>query len=210
MYGALKKESSIERHKRWKLHIDSKKSVRYCFGKPELTIRTIDSLFWIKWLWDRESTETEESAPLSLIDDSIKDDMQQAMKYLSDLIDWFYVKNNIRSEYQLKTGVSEYDYSDEGPPLSTSINFTYPWIYDSNIYSRNRTRKPSLTRRRVNGLWWLLVAFDLLFEDWKIAEGCCWLGWAKQQDLERFDVGLQFINQLAEWHEFKHPTAQRK
>jgi len=212
MNKALKKESLIDRHKRWKLHIDANKSVRYCFGKPELTIRSIDSLFWLKWLWERECGATYYLDPLYEVDASIKDDMRQGMKYLSNLMDWFYVRNHIHAEYRIATTVCESDFEyiqGCGVPQSTSTRFTYPFINESVMYSRAKTHKPRLTRRRANGLWWLLVAFELIFEDRADSPETSWIGWANKLQLERFDIGIQFIKQLAQWHEVKHPTARR-
>jgi hypothetical protein len=206
---AYKREDLIGRYERWKLRVGCNNTT-YLFGKPELTVRALDGLFWAEWILRCEFYEPDRDAPIRRIPKRIVSEIESGMEYIKHLSEWFFTTNALACEYGHKPGAMyKYNPAMMCVPKSNSPYFTFPWVEEEKIKAGNRTRRPALTRKRANGLWWMLVVWDLLKEDAQEHD----LGWlcvldTEQEDMS--DIGVQFISQLANWHETQHPTAERK
>jgi len=224
MKPAYRRDDLIGRHERWRMRVGCTNAA-FLFGKPSLTVNSLDGLFWVGWLFQSELGEADRDAPINRIPATIVSEMKSGLEYIQHLSEWFFTKNKLACDYKYKDAM-QFDSKDTqsinvyGVPTYESPYFTFPWIDEAKINSQERERRPSLTRKRVNGLWWLLVVWDLLEEDliewkeWGKSNGKpdVQMGWLSTMDTKQVDatsVGIQFINQMSEWHETQHPTAPR-
>ena len=201
MKPAYRRDDLIGRHERWRMRVGCTNAA-FLFGKPSLTVNSLDGLFWVGWLFQSELGEADRDAPINRIPATIVSEMKSGLEYIQHLSEWFFTKNKLACDYKYKDAM-QFDSKDTqsinvyGVPTYESPYFTFPWIDEAKINSQERERRPSLTRKRVNGLWWLLVVWDLLEEDliewkeWGKSNGKpdVQMGWLSTMDTKKASSG---------------------
>ena len=174
--------------------------------KPKLSVDDLDSLLWFTDAfnadWDLEETSLESREfhkTLGCLHPQAQRDMETAHDYVEKLI-----------MYNLAQGGLSLKMKDL---TIKEVSFDKPIFYGVEQYvewhKKLPTREPRLTRKRANGLWWLLTFADEMeatAEHLGIGEVYRVL---VDGEPGKWDRGKAVIAGLARYHESRFPTAPR-
>lgn len=190
-------------------HEVMKKLPKYCTGRPDLHKDDLDGLLWFSdvWAtdflnisegeWDFASTGLE--SYLQGLPSPILGDIWAAFEYTQRVVGYNLAKGylTLKSDLTLK-----------------EVSFSKPVDIDLiKMFTGNRSgrpRMPPITRKRANGLWWLLAVGDII-KDIGAMNCSTEMGYVLEGGIEedRFMAGEQVVRRLAMYHETKYPTAPR-
>jgi hypothetical protein len=177
-------------------------------GNPALNVDELDSLLHFipafQHDFELEFSECREyQSPASVLPAQVWEDIDSAFEYLQSLVFYKLAMNTLTLKTDLT--IREVSYS---VPLS---------LYDIKriqTFPRGRygkPRQPRLTRKRANGLWWILTVARLMEEQFE----CCPLPFSRipetiESEKGFWDCAYSLIAGIARFHESRFPTATRQ
>ena len=177
--------------------------------RPELSIRDLDALLWFTDAFDYQSDYTdgceisnlfhqELGHPFRYLPHQVLADMDSANGYIHKLIYYALGEGNLSMKL---------DFTIE------QLSYDKPVFYSLADYGRwreSKKRRPSLTRKRANGLWWMLALaneMESLSEEFGTGPIYSLLEYPEGE--EHWDHGKRVLSGLAQWKESCVPTAPR-
>lgn len=177
--------------------------------RPELGVQDLDALLWFTDTFDYQSDCIDECEisnlfheqlghPFRYLPRQVLADMDSAHDYIRKLIYYALGEGNLSMKL---------DFTIE------QLSYDKPVFYSLADYGRwreSRKRRPSLTRKRANGLWWILTLADemeSLSEEFGTGHIYSLLEYPEGE--ESWNHGKRILSGLARWNESRFPTAPR-
>lgn len=153
---------------------------------------------------------------------SVWDDVYAGIEYLEKLCYYGVLKNKLRVYVDASAKETDIYYLSEKLFEDHTIyaNHFGHLHQHANCYSGKRLqsatrnpsgspRKPTITRKRANGLWWFLAIWEAMECEGLRTYGAYWIEQGEMNMWDEVDDGLEFVRSLALHHESLHPTAIR-
>lgn len=181
--------------------------------KPDLKNRDLDALLWFSDTFHQQANIVDEDCEMA---QWFNTNMGQPWDYLPR-----QVLNDMESAYDYINGLIKYTLS-QGELSMKLTDFTIkelswdrPVFYSGESYLSWRDelpmRKPVLTRKRVNGLWWILCVADAMEKICDTLEfGELFHVLEYEKGAEMWSHGKRTLAGIARYHESKFPTAARQ
>ena len=180
--------------------------------KPILKTKDLDALLWFEHAFNRDADFEPRSEVSRAFHDALGHPFQQLPRQvLSDM--------NSASDYingLIKYSLAQGDLSMKLADFTVKeLSFDRPVFLTGESYLAWRNqfpiRSPTLTRKRANGLWWILTIVnemeELAVDVFGTGEIYNLLEYSEGEEL--WDHGKRVLTGIARWHESRFPTAPR-
>ena len=179
---------------------------------PDLRTKELDGLLWFNHTFQKDWENCDDpwfeeclkeytlmGSPLAILPRQVLADIGSAQEFLQQIVEYNLAKGTLTLKTDFTLREVSFPYSVRGFRLGF-----YPMKIDG------RPRKPRLTRKRANGLWWIYTVGSLMEEHSEVFTGSeIYETHLTEMGADMWHTGMNTVRAIACDHECKFPSAPR-